>query len=58
MKPTQKSKSAVEIIHPSYQPTKAELEQHLLVNASFDKAVKALVRPVNVYYVNSPREPR
>ena len=45
----------VELVHPSYQPSKAELEEDLRVDATFDEAVQALVRPVKVRYVKRPR---
>ena len=41
----------VEIIHPSYQPSAAELREDLRINATFEEAVKALVRPVKIRYV-------
>ena len=41
----------VKLVHPSYQPSKAELEEDLRVEESFDEAVQALVRPVRVRYV-------
>ena len=43
----------LEVMHPSYQPSKAELEEDLRVDATFDEAVQALVRPVKVRYVRS-----
>ena len=42
-------------MHPSYQPSKAELEEDLRVEESFDEAVQALVRPVKVRYVKYKR---
>ena len=46
----------LEVLHPSYQPSKAELEEEdLRVDATFDEAVQALVRPVKVRYVRRPR---
>ena len=44
----------VEVVHPSYQPSKAELEEDMRVNATFDEAVKALVRPVRLRYIQRP----
>ena len=44
----------VELVHPSYQPSKAELEEDLSVDASFDEAVDALTRPVSIRYVDRP----
>ena len=46
----------VELVHPSYQPSKAELEEDLRVDAAFDEAVQALVRPAKVRYVKRPRK--
>ena len=47
----------VEIVRPDYQPSKAELEEDARVEATFDEAVDALTRPVNIRYVDRP-EPR
>ena len=44
----------VEVAHPSYQPSKAELEADMRVNASFEEAVDALTRPVRMRYVDKP----
>jgi len=41
----------VEIIHPSYQPSAAELREDLRIDATFEEAVKALVKPVRIQYV-------
>ena len=41
----------VEIIHPAYQPSAVELREDLRINATFEEAVKALVRPVRIRYV-------
>ena len=41
----------VEIVHSSYQPTKAELEEDIRVDATFEEAVQALVSPVRIRYV-------
>ena len=44
-------RSAVEIVHPNYQPSKAELEDDLRLDATFEEAVEALTRPVHVKYI-------
>ena len=44
----------VAIAHPSYQPSKAELEADMRVEASFEEAVDALTRPVRMRYVEKP----
>ena len=45
----------VEVVHPSYQPSKAELEEDMRVDATFEEAVQALAQPVRIRYVNRPR---
>ena len=45
----------LELVHPSYQPSKAELEEDLRVDATFEEAVQTLVQPVNVCYVKYPK---
>ena len=53
-KPSPTAPPIVEVVRPSYQPSKAELEEDMRVNASFEEAVKALVRPVRLRYVSRP----
>ena len=43
----------LELAHPSYQPSKAELEEDLRVDATFEEVVQALTQPVNVRYVST-----
>ena len=45
----------VEIVHPDYQPSRAELNEDMRVEATFEEAVQALARPVKVRYVRRPR---
>ena len=45
----------VEIVHPDYQPSAAELEEDVRVDATFDEAVDALTRPVSIRYVDRPK---
>ena len=46
----------VDLVHSSYQPSKAELEEDLRVDETFDEAVQALAQPAKVRYVRrSPR---
>ena len=44
----------VEIVRPDYQPSRAELNEDMRVEASFDEAVDALTKPVNIRYVEKP----
>jgi hypothetical protein len=41
----------VESIHPSYQPSAAELREDLRLEGTFEDAIKALVRAAKVRYV-------
>ena len=50
-KPAPPAPREVELLHPSYQPSKAELEEDLRVDATFEEAVRALARPAKVSYV-------
>lgn len=49
-----KEKSTIKIVKPSYQPSKSELESDLRIDATFDQAVEALTKSVNVKYVEKP----
>ena len=47
----------IEVLHPSYQPSRAELLDDLRTVSSlddFERAAKVLVRPVRVSYVSTP----
>lgn len=44
----------VRVVSSPYQPSKADLEADLRVDASFDEAVKALARPVRIREVSRP----
>ncbi|MDE0626299.1 MAG: hypothetical protein OXH99_07870 [Bryobacterales bacterium] len=49
----------VKIVHPSYQPSRAELREDLRMGSSwddFETAAKALVRPARVRYVKRPED--
>ena len=45
----------VEIVQSDYQPSKAELEADMRVDATFEEAVDALTRPVRIRYVDRPK---
>lgn len=45
----------VEIVRPDYQPSKADLEEDMRVNATFEESVDALARPVRVRYIDLPK---
>ena len=46
----------VDIVKPTYQASKAHLDEDVQVNATFEEAVDALTRTVEINYV--PRPPR
>ena len=48
----------VEIAQSTYQPSKAELEEDLRVNVSFEEALDALVMPVKIKRVPRPPQSR
>ena len=54
-KPAPPAPREVELLHPSYQPSTAELDEDLRVDATFEEAVQALAQPVRVSYVKYPR---
>lgn len=48
----------VRLVHNDYQPSKAELEADLRVEATFEEASDALVRPVRIRNVIRPGSAR
>ena len=48
----------VEIVHSSYQPSKAELDEDMRVEAGFEEAVDALAQPVSIRYIDRPKPGR
>lgn len=46
----------VELVHPSYQPSKAELEEVIPPpDMTAEEMAKALLKPVNIRYVRRPK---
>ncbi|MDE0101412.1 MAG: hypothetical protein OXN89_03450 [Bryobacterales bacterium] len=41
----------IELPHHSYQPSVAELNEDMRVDASFEELVKAVLRPAKIRYV-------
>ena len=56
MKEKQPEPPVVELIHPSYQPSKAELEEDLRLDATLEELGKAVTRTVRVRYVKPRRQ--
>ncbi len=45
----------VELVQSDYQPSKAELEADMRVEATFEEAVDALCRPVRIHWIKRPQ---
>ena len=45
----------IEIVHPSYQPSKADLEEDVRIDASVDELVDAVLLPVKIRYIPGPK---
>ena len=45
----------IEVVRPDYQPSKAELEEDVNIDASFDELAQAVVQPVTVKYIPRPK---
>ncbi len=55
----QLKRHVVELVHPSYQPSKAELEEEIdlshLEGKTPEDAAKALTRPATIRFISKPR---
>ena len=45
----------VEVVKPTYQPSKAELDADLRVDATFEQGVEALATDVEIKHVDKPK---
>ncbi len=48
----------VKVVHPSYQPSKAELKEDVRLDATFEEAVDALAQPVSIRHIARPEPGR
>ena len=55
MKPKRTKPREVELPHHTYQPSRAELREDTRVDATFEEVVEAVLRPVKIRYVKSPK---
>ena len=53
--PKPQRKREVEIVRSEYQPSKAELNEDVRVDATFEEAVDALTKPVSIRYIERPK---
>ena len=55
----QKTKSrTVELVHSSYQPTKAELSEKIVVDGSLEQIAQKILRPIKPRWIKKPRHRR
>ena len=57
MKKSKKPKT-VELVRSTYQPTKVEKGEEFQANASVEQMADALLRPVNIRWIDKPRNRR
>lgn len=46
----------IKLMHPSYQPSKAELESDMSIDASPEEVARTVLRRVEVQYVSPPKK--
>ena len=46
----------VEMVRSDYQPSKAELEEDVSIDASFEELMQAAVEPVEITYIPRPKK--
>ena len=58
MKSNKPKPRTVELVRTSYQPTKREKEEKLVTDASFEEIVDAVLAPVDIRWIDKPRNRR
>ena len=51
-----KKPHAVEIVRSDYQPSKAELEEDMSIDASFEELMQSVAEPVAIKYIPRPKQ--
>ena len=51
-----KEPRVVEIVRSDYQPSKAELEEDMSIDASFEELAQTVAEPVTVKYIPRPKK--
>ena len=54
-KPPLKKRQTVEIVRSDYQPSKAELEEDMSVDTSFEELMHGVIEPVIIKYIPRPK---
>ena len=55
-KPAPKKPRTVEIVRSDYQPSKAELEEDMSIDASFEELMQSVAEPVAIKYIPRPKK--
>lgn len=55
-KPPPKKPRTAEIVRSDYQPSKAELEEDVSIDTSFEELMQAAVEPVEIKYIPRPKK--
>lgn len=45
----------IELVHPSYQPSKAELEEDVRIDATPEEVLDAMLEPVKIRCIPRPK---
>ena len=55
-KPKQPPTRTVDVVDPSYQPSRKQLREDLRVDATFEELSKAVIQPVKIRYVKPKKD--
>ena len=51
-----KKPHAVEVVRSDYQPSKAELEKDMSIDASLEELIQSVAEPVGIKYIPRPKK--
>ena len=54
--PPSKKPRTVEIVRSDYQPSKAELEEDVSIDTSFEDLARVVTEPVKIKYIPRPKK--
>ena len=54
--PPPKKPRTVEIVRSDYQPSRAELEEDMSIDASFEGLIQSVAEPVKIKYILRPKK--
>ena len=56
MDPKQQKPRAVEVVRSDYQPSKAEMEEDVRIDCSFEELAQMVTEPVEIKYISRPKK--